>query len=193
VASDIAPRPFPNQKLGEFLGKLTTMATSMKLLAAAVTFGTGVSAAKRGKGRPWSPYISPAWDLAREWEFITAEPMTTGEALTSFGPIDNLSPAERRAIRRINTPFDGLKIKPVPTPRPLGKGKRKDRKRQYQEHATEFIGLCLKMIKSDITPQQVITSIKHAVRLRILKEKVMENVAAGKPPLLALVDAMPEK
>jgi hypothetical protein len=85
VASDIAPRRFPNQKLGKFLGKLTTMATSMKLLAAAVTFGTGVSAAKRGRGRPWSPYISPAHDLAREWEFITAEPMTTGEALTFSG------------------------------------------------------------------------------------------------------------
>jgi hypothetical protein len=193
VANEIAPHRFPDQKLGEFLGKLTTMATTMKVLAAAVTLGTGISAAKRGQGRPWSPYISPARELTREWESITAEPMTTGEALTFFGPIDNLTPAQRRAIRRINTPFDGLKIKPVPTPRPLGKGKDKDQKRQYVEHSTEFIGLCLKMIKPDITPQQVITSIKHAVKLRAVMEQMVENAAAGKSPLLALMDAMAEK
>jgi hypothetical protein len=75
----------------------------------------------------------------------------------------------------------------------LGKGKDKDQKRQYQERATEFIGLCLKMIKSDITPQQVITSIKHAVKLRAVMGQMVENAAAAKSPLLALVDAMPEK
>jgi hypothetical protein len=191
VASDIAPRRFPNQKLGKFLGKLTIMATSMKLLAAAVTFGTGVSAAKRGRGRPSSPYISPAHDLAREWEFITAKPMTVGEALTHYEQLDDLSPAERRAIR--HTPFDGLKIKPVPTPRPLGKGADKEPKPRYVEHSTAFIGLCLKMIKPEIIPQEVITAIKHAVKLRAVTGRMVENAAAGKPPLLALMDAMPEK
>jgi hypothetical protein len=49
------------------------------------------------------------------------------------------------------------------------------------------------MIKSDITPQQVITSIKHAVKLRAVMGQMVENAAAAKSPLLALVDAMPEK
>ena len=79
----------------------------------------------------------------QQWQSITAEPMTTGEALTLFEPIepiDDDTPAEQRAIRRINTPFDGLEINPVPTPRPLGKGKDKDQKRQYESTQLRSLG-----------------------------------------------------
>ena len=77
----------------------------------------------------------------------------------------------------------------MPTPRPLGKGKDKDQKRQYVEHSTAFIGQCLKMIKPDITDQQVITSIKHAVKQRTLMWQMRENIKAGKNPLLAGIEA----
>ena len=110
VANEIASDQFQDQKLGEFFGELTAMATMMRVLAAAVMYGTGISAARRGQGRPQSPYTSPAFELMQQWQSITAEPMTTGEALTLFEPIepiDDLTPAEQRAIRRINTPFDG--------------------------------------------------------------------------------------
>ena len=144
------------------------MATMMRVLPAAVTLGTGISAAKRVQGRPHSPYISPAFELMQQWECLTAEPMTEGEALIHFGPSNDLTPAERRATGKMNTPSHLSKIKPVPTPRPLGKGKDKDRKRQYVEHSSAFIGQCLQMIKPDITPQQVLTSVKHAVKQRAL-------------------------
>jgi hypothetical protein len=193
VANEIAPHRFPDQKLGEFFGQLTAMATMMKVLAATVTFETGISVAKRGKGRPQSSYISPAWELMQEWEFITAKPMTVGEAVKFFEPADELTAAEHRALRRDATPSHGFRIKPVPTPRPLGEGKNKEHTPRYMEHSTAFIGQCLKMIKPDITPQQVITSIKHAVKLRAVRERMVENIGLGKSPLLALTEARADR
>jgi hypothetical protein len=189
IAKEIAMARFPD-KLDEFLGQLDAMAAMMTVLAAAVTVGTGISAAKRGRGRPQSPYTSPAFELMQQWESLTAEPMTEGEALIAFGATDDLATAERRAIRRINTPFDGLKINKVPTPRPLAKGKDKDQKRQFAEHSTAFIGKCLEMINPGITTSQVITSIKHAVKQRALMEKVLQNVKTGKNPFFARVEAV---
>ena len=191
LANEVAPDQFQDQKLGEFLGQLTAMPTMMKVLAAAVTLATGISAAKRSRGQPQSPYISPAFELMQQWEYLTAEPMTEGEALIHFRPSDDLTPAERRATLRIDTPWQhGLEIHKAPTPRPLGKGKDKDQKRQYLEHSTAFIGQCLKMVKPDITDSQVITAVKHAVKRRALMVKVLENVKAGKNPLLARIEAV---
>jgi hypothetical protein len=190
AANEIAPHQFPDQKLGEFFRQLTAISKMMDILAAAVTFGTGISAAKRGKGRPGSSYIIPAWELMQEWEFITAKPMTVGEAVKFFEPADELTAAERGALRRDATQSHGFRIKPVPTPRPLGKGKDKDQKRQYVEDSSASIGLCLKMIKPDITDSQVITSIKRAVKLRAVREQMVENIGLGKSPLLALTEAI---
>jgi hypothetical protein len=190
VANRIAPRLFPDQKLGEFLGRITTFVTMMEVIAAAVSSGTGIPGAKRGRGRPQSPYLSPAYELMQEWEFITAEPMTAGEALIHVTPPNDLTPAERRALRRDHRPSNLLRIKPVPTPRPLGKGKDKDQKARYVEHSTAFIGLCLKMIKPDITNSEVITSTKHAVKQRAIAAQTVENIRAGMNPILARIEAV---
>jgi hypothetical protein len=189
VANEIAPHLFPDQKLGEFLRQLTAVVPMMEVLAAAVSIGTGIPGPNKVKeGRPHSPYISPAYELMQEWQFITAKPMMAGEAITHFTPPDDLTPA----VRRDDTPSNLLGIKPAPTPRSLGKGKDKDKdqKARYQEHSTAFIGLCLKMIKPDITPQQVITSIRHAVRLRAIAAQTLENIRAGMPPTLANIEAV---
>ena len=41
VANEIASDQFQDQKLGEFFGELTAMATMMRVLAAAVMYGNG--------------------------------------------------------------------------------------------------------------------------------------------------------
>ncbi len=78
----------------------------------------------------------------------------------------------------------------MPTPRPLGKGKDKDQKARYVEHSTAFIGLCLKMIKPDITNSEVITSTKHAVKQRAIAAQTVENIRAGMNPILARIEAV---
>jgi hypothetical protein len=192
AAREIAPLVFPEQKLGDFLEQLTVAAMKMEVLAPAVSAVTGVAAEKRGKGRPVSNYIVPAYELMQEWESITAEAMTVGEAIIGFSN-DDITPTKRRALRRIKAPSDSRRIKHVPTPRPLAKGKDREPKPQYAEHSTAFIGLCLKMIAPKITPQEVVTAIKHAVTLRPVYRRMVANVHAGKSRMVALTEAIKDK
>jgi hypothetical protein len=188
LAREIGPCIFPEQKLGNFLEQLAAAAMKMEILERAVSTVTGVAAQKRGKGRPLSNYIVPAYELMQEWEIITATPMTVGDALIGFS--DETTPTERRTLRRFDAPFPARKIKPVPTPRPLGKGTDRNPKPQYAEHSTAFIGQCLKMIAPKITPQEVVTAIKHAVSLRPVYRRMVENVHAGKSRVVALTEAI---
>jgi hypothetical protein len=45
------------------------------------------------------------------------------------------------------------------------------------------------MIKPSITPQEVITAIKHAVKLRGAQIRMAQNMASGMPALAAVLEA----
>ena len=102
----------------------------------------------------------------QQWQSITAEPMTTGEALTLFEPIepidDTPTPAEQRAIRRINTPFDGSSksIQCLRLDHWAGQGQRPEATIRRALNCVHWA--VFEDDQTYITDQQVITSIKHA-------------------------------
>jgi hypothetical protein len=158
VANMIDSKRFPDQTDREFVGSLTAIMDTMRLLSVSVQIGTGVPSTKPTRGRPVSPFIRPAQDLIEAWESITAQPMKD---------------------------IDGFWIKHVRTPRPFAKGKDKNRESSPVEHSTAFIRICFKMINPKITNSQVITSIKHAVKIRaaIHQAVTKKNGMSGDLPL----------
>jgi hypothetical protein len=159
TAANMIDWRFPERSDEKFIGQCNAIIHMMRLLGAAMVCATGVSAAKKGRGRYFSPYVQATREIMDVWESITAQP---------------------------NPPFEFMTIKPAPTPRPFGKGKLKDQKPQPVEHSTAFTLLALRMIKSDITNSQVVTSMKHAVKQKREMIKVLEK-ARGKDPLLAIL------
>jgi hypothetical protein len=177
AANEFAPDPFLEQSPSELYVALTRTSAMMDVLSAAITIGTGISVDKR-RGRPPLGLVLPAFELIREWEFITAE-LTTGEPREFFETEGDITATERLDLRGDPDRLFGLKVKRVPTPRPLYKGETKDQEGQYMEHSSAFVGICLKMIKPDITRQQVITSIKNVVKQRANVRQIMEKAPSG--------------
>ena len=177
AANEFAPDQFLEQSPSELYVALTRTSAIMGVLSAAITAGTGVSVGSR-RGRPPLAFVLPAWELIREWEFITAE-LTTGEP-REFFETEGMTATKRVDLRGDPHRFFGLKVKQVPTPRPLYKGEKKDQEGQYVEHSTAFVGLCLKMIKPEITRQQVITCIKNVVKQRADLRQRTETAPHGK-------------
>jgi hypothetical protein len=176
-ANELAPHLFLKQSPGELYVALTGTSVTMRVLSDAITAGTGISVGSQ-RGRPPLVFVLPARELIREWEFITAE-LTTGEP-REFFETEGMTATERLDLRGDRHRFFGLKVRQVPTPRPLYKGQKKDQEGQYVEHSTAFVGLCLKMIKPEITRQQVITCIKNVVKQRAGLRQRTETAPPGK-------------
>jgi hypothetical protein len=79
---------FAQQEYIELLKQISSMGTTLQILAAVLPYATGVSDAKRGRGRPKNPYFPAVLEIIDLWEFVTSKPFPVAKKKLEKGEPD---------------------------------------------------------------------------------------------------------